>query len=77
MPDAEFKHAVSLLFKQYRLHVPFIIDNQKGKFPIYYSIVDSLANHFDVSNEHVKSRLKKDKFVEITYFWQNIYLKYQ
>lgn len=66
MPDAEFKHAVSLLFKQYRLHVPFIIDNQKGKFPIYYSIVDSLANHFDVSNEHVKSRLKKDKFVEIT-----------
>lgn len=68
MPDYKFRQAVSLLFKQYQLHcVPFIIDNQKGKFPIYYSIVDSLAYHFDVSKEHVKSRLQKDKFVEIIY----------
>lgn len=66
MPDAEFRQAVSILFKQHRLHqVPFVIDNQKGKFPIYYSIVDSIANHFDVSNDHVKNRLKKDGFVEI------------
>lgn len=66
MPDAEFRQAVSILFKQYRLHhVPFVIDNQKGKFPIYYSMVDSLANHFDVSKHHVKSRLKKDRFIEI------------
>ena len=66
MPDAEFRQAISILFKQYRLHrIPFVIDNQKGKFPIYYSMVDSIANHFDVSKEHVKSRLKKDGFVEI------------
>lgn len=66
MPDAEFRHAISILFKQYGLHhVPFVIDNQKGKFPIYYSMVDSIANHFDVSKEHIKSRLKKDGFVEI------------
>lgn len=66
MPDAEFRQAVSILFKQYRLHhVPFVIDNQKGEFPIYYSMVDSIANHFNVSKEHVKSRLKKDGFVEI------------
>lgn len=66
MPDAEFRQAISILFKQHRLHlVPFVIDNQKGKFPIYYSMVDSIANHFDVSKEHVKSRLKKDGFVEI------------
>lgn len=66
MPDAEFRQAVSILFKQHRLHqVPFVIDNQKGKFQIYYSIVDSIANHFDVSNDHVKNRLKKNGFVEI------------
>ena len=67
MPDAQFRNAVTLLFSQYGLHrFPFIIDNQKGKFPIYYSMVDSLAYHFQVSKEHVKSRLQKDKYVEIT-----------
>lgn len=67
MPDALFRQAVSKLFQHYGLHnFPFVIDNQKGKFPIYYSIADALATHFDVSNEHVKSRLKKDKFVLIT-----------
>lgn len=68
MPDHAFRNAISLLFKQHRLNrIPFIIDNQKGKFPIYYSMVDSLAYHFQVSKEHVKSRLLKDKFVEITH----------
>lgn len=67
MPDADFRHAVSMMFKQYGLHqIPFVIDNQKGKFPIYYSIVDALANHFDVSKDHVKSRLKKDRLIVIT-----------
>ncbi len=56
-----------MLFLQHGLHnPPFIIDNQKGKFRIYYSIADSLATHFDVSNEHVKSRLLKDGIVKIT-----------
>lgn len=68
MPDSSFRQATSLLFKQHSLHnIPFIIDNQKGKFPIFYSIVDALAYQFDVSKEHVKSRLKKDNFVKITY----------
>ncbi len=66
MPDAQFRDVVSLLFSRFGLHrYPFLIDNQKGKFPIYYSIVDALAKHFNVSNEHVKSRLKKDGFIEI------------
>lgn len=67
MPDAAFKQAVAMLFLQHGLHnFPFVIDNQNGKFRIYYSMVDSLAAHFDVSNEHVKSRLLKDELVKIT-----------
>lgn len=68
MPDAEFRHIVNITFQKYGLHMqPFVIDNQKGKFRIYYSIVNYLASHFDVSKKHVESRLKKDKFVEIIY----------
>ena len=68
MPDMEFKNEVSILFKKFNLHrFPFIIDQQKGKFAIYYSIVDALATKFSVSNEHVKTRLNKDNFVEIKY----------
>lgn len=68
LPDAQFKQAVFAAFKQIGIHrFPFIIDNQKGKFPIYYKVVDSLSFLFNVSKEHIKSRLNKDKFVEITY----------
>lgn len=68
LPDMQFRCAVKNLFNQNGLHrTPFVVDNQKGKFAIYYKIVDSLAKQFDVSNEHVKSRLNKDKFVEIIY----------
>lgn len=68
MPDKDFRQAISVLFKQYGLHdFPFVIDNQKGKFPIYYSIVEALASYFDVSNEHIKSRLQKDNYVKIIY----------
>lgn len=66
MPDALFKIAASELFNLYGLHhFPFIIDNQKGKFPIYYSISNSLANRFNVSVDHVKTRLMKDEIVKI------------
>lgn len=67
VPDVAFKRAVTRLFQKHGLHhFPFIIDNQKGKFPLYYDIVNSLASYFDVSNEHIKSRLKKDGIVKIT-----------
>lgn len=68
MPDIEFKNEVSILFKKFNLHhIPFIIDHQKGKFAIYYTIIDALATKFSVSKEHVKTRLNKDNFVEIKY----------
>lgn len=67
MPDTSFRNAVRTIFNQLGLHnIPFVVDNQKGKFTIYYQIVDYLANFFDVSNEHVKSRLDKDKLILTT-----------
>jgi Zn-dependent peptidase ImmA (M78 family) len=67
LPDIQFNRAVNNVFSQYGLHrVPFVVDNQKGKFPIYYNIVNALAEQFDVSKEQIKTRLKMDNLVEIT-----------
>lgn len=64
MPDWQFKDCVIKQFKLNNLHrFPFIIDNQKGKFPIYYSIVNALSTQFDVSKSHVTSRLCKDGMI--------------